>query len=219
MTRACCLAAAQESMWTNSFIAAFASSLELNSRSGITRWSFVLAATAGTAKSKPMNRNYETLCQHLESNDVKFESHPGEQILLAGLELSNAQATLLIHAPANEPFCSIMIVLPVVVPAERRAAMGELLHRLNYDLRVGSFEFGYDEGEVRFNLTILLPDASSDLSAGSLRHWLSIAVHTLDGFCPAILRVAFSNVSPAHAHEQSEAEFREYLDQLDSESE
>jgi hypothetical protein len=69
---------------------------------------------------------------------------------------------------------------------------------------------------VRFHVSVLLPSKNYNLSGKALLHWLTVAVHSLDGFSPTILRVATSNVSPAHAHEQSEAEFREYLQDLNS---
>ncbi|MCX8107723.1 MAG: YbjN domain-containing protein [Verrucomicrobiae bacterium] len=166
-----------------------------------------------------MNRNYATLCKTLTGNNIDFERYPENHAVLANLELKNTRATLMIHAPPNEPFMSIMVILPIAMPPDRRAAVGELLHRVNYDLRVGNFEFSYDDGEVRFHLSVLLPNKNYNLSGKAILHWLAVAVHSLDGFCPTIVRVARSKISPAHAHEQSEAEFREYLQNLEKDTE
>ncbi|MGC8990924.1 MAG: YbjN domain-containing protein [Verrucomicrobiia bacterium] len=163
-----------------------------------------------------MNSNYSILCRTLADNEIDFERHPDVHVVVANLQLIHTCATLVAHAQPNEPFVSIMVTLPVNMPAERRAAVGELLHRLNYDLRIGTFEFSYDDGEVRFHVSVLLPSKNYNLSGKALLHWLAVAMHSLDGFSPTILRVATTNVSPAHAHEQSEAEFREYLHGLDS---
>lgn len=163
-----------------------------------------------------MNSNYSILCRTLADNEIDFEGHPDVHVVVANLQLIHTRATLFAHAPPNEPFVSIMVTLPVNMPAQRRAAVGELLHRLNYDLRIGTFEFSYDDGEVRFHVSVLLPSKNYNLSGKALLHWLAVAMHSLDGFSPTILRVATTNVSPAHAHEQSEAEFREYLHGLDS---
>lgn len=164
-----------------------------------------------------MNRNYSVLCRTLTDNEIDFERHPENHMVMANLQLKNTSATLVVHAPPNEPFVSIMAILPVAMPAERRAAVGELLHRLNYDLRIGAFEFCYDDGEVRFHVSVLLPSKNYNLPARSLLHWLAVAVHSLDGFSPTIIKVAGTKISPAHAHEQSEAEFREYLSRLENE--
>lgn len=165
-----------------------------------------------------MNKNYSTVCNTLANNEIEFQRRPENHVVIARLQLKNTEATLIIHAPPHEPFICIMVVLPVAMPAERRAAVGELLHRLNYDLRIGTFEFCYDDGEVRFVVSILLPNKNYNISAKALLNWLAVAVHSLDGFCPTIIRVAGSRISPAHAHEQSEAEFREYLANLEKDS-
>lgn len=47
----------------------------------------------------------------------------------------------------------VLTHLPVRIPAHRRAAVVELLTRVNHSLPVGNFDFDYATGEVRFRAT------------------------------------------------------------------
>jgi hypothetical protein len=157
-----------------------------------------------------MNNNFDTLCHHFEAEQFAFTPHPEAHVIEAGFDLSRTSVRFFAHAPPDEALLTFLLILPVAIPAERRAAMGEFLHRLNQSIRAGAFELNYDEGEVRFALaTLLAPDQTVPVEA--LQVWLTLAMTQVDGFSPALMKVAFGNASPAHALEQAEAAMRDYV--------
>lgn len=83
------------------------------------------------------------------------------------------------------------------VPAARRAAVCELLTRINYDLALGCFEMDLGDGELLFRTGV---DAEGGaLSAGMVDSLVSVAFYTFDRFHPTIMRVAYGGASPEEA--------------------
>lgn len=88
-------------------------------------------------------------------------------------------------------------MLPVHVPADRRAAVADLINRINWPLVLGCLEMDPDDGEVRYR-------ASVDVEGGQfaprmLNNMLSMGLHTLDRYHEAVMRVVFGYVEPEDA--------------------
>lgn len=83
-------------------------------------------------------------------------------------------------------------VLPERVPAERRAAVAELLTRINYGLILGNFELDLDDGEVRFKASLAGAAATRAEFAplvatvhAQMDRWLPALAAVADGDTPA----------------------------------
>jgi len=88
----------------------------------------------------------------------------------------------------------------VKAPPGRRAAAAEFVHRANWNLAVGCFEFNPESGEVRFRTSLDLDQESPtpELIRPLIRHALFTANHYHDGF----LQVVVACAAPAEAIEQ-----------------
>lgn len=53
-------------------------------------------------------------------------------------------------------------IAPINVPEPQRSAVAEYLHRANFGLPDGNFEMDYDEGEMRFKITLQAHDLLYD---------------------------------------------------------
>lgn len=160
-----------------------------------------------------MNENFDIICRHLENEEVGFQTDTEKHLIGAHVGLKNVAVQMIVHAPSDESYLGLILVLPVVAPPERRAVVGEFLHRANQFIRVGAFELNYDDGEVRFAMSALLAEDYT-LPEETFRRWLSFAAITVDGFVPLLMRVAFGNLSPASAIEQSEAVLKDFMRHL-----
>jgi hypothetical protein len=89
------------------------------------------------------------------------------------------------------------VVLPIRVPPERRAEVGELLHRANSCLPESNFELDYWDGEVRIKAVILL--GTSALGADLLNETINVALGTAEQYHDAILKVGFGALSAENA--------------------
>jgi len=79
--------------------------------------------------------------------------------------------------------------LPARIPDGNRVNVAELLTRINYDLIVGNFELGLDDGEVLFKTTL-------DLADGMLTQAMFERMYLLNGqimnqYFPQILSVGY----------------------------
>ena len=101
-------------------------------------------------------------------------------------------------------------ILPSLVPAERRAAVGEFINRINFGLVVGNFEIDMDGGEVRFRTSMDHDDV--EVSLEMIRNLLYANVYMTDAHVPVINKVAFGDLDPVAAVTLSEERTNQELE-------
>ena len=93
-------------------------------------------------------------------------------------------------------------VLPLNVPAEKRAAIAEFITRANYGMALGNFELDYNDGEVRYKTSVDVTDQT--IAAGLLRPLVYTNVLMMDKYMSGLIAVVYADVSPAEAVKQIE---------------
>jgi len=88
------------------------------------------------------------------------------------------------------------------IPLERRAAVADVVCRLNWGLILGNFELDMDTGEVRYKTSADLRGV--EVSPQEMRHLVFTNCLMLDRYLPAVLAVAFGSRDPKVAIEESE---------------
>lgn len=118
--------------------------------------------------------------------------------------VSGARATYRVVAVADERYeqLACYVVCPTRVPAERRAAASEFLTRANFGMRLGNFELGFEDGEVRFKMSV-------DVEGGALvtqmvHTMLAAAVGTVERYHDALLTVVYGDATPEEAIREAE---------------
>ncbi len=152
-----------------------------------------------------MNALVEVVRGHLEALGLTLDSTPDSPVLSADLSLSHLTATLRVAqdtSAESDPLVFVMI-LPIRVPPARRVILAETLLRVNYQLRLGSFEMDYEDGELRFRLTLVLGGNEPDKE--QVGRWLLLTSTMVDGFFPVFAGVMYGSLSPLQAVEQGEA--------------
>lgn len=92
----------------------------------------------------------QTLVKYLKEQDWAFTADSISGMISVEAELScKFAAALVVYQVTEEGFLCYTTVVDSV-PAERRGEVGEYLHRANYGLPNGNFEFDYDDGSVHF---------------------------------------------------------------------
>ncbi|MBN2192138.1 MAG: YbjN domain-containing protein [Polyangiaceae bacterium] len=95
------------------------------------------------------------------------------------------------------------VVLPELVPAERRLAVAEATTRANCGMRIGNFELDFVDGMVRYKSSI---DFDEELLTPPLiRNAIYMAVETMDRYAAAIVAVARGEKTAAAAIAEVEA--------------
>jgi hypothetical protein len=156
-----------------------------------------------------MNTNLQTVREHFIRAELKHDLDETSHVCHAGLGLTNVQARLIVHAPPDEGAVTVLLIVPVLVPADLRATVCEFLMRINHQLRQGCFDLDFDDGEVRFRVALCVGDAP--LAEETLRYSITLAATTVDGFFPALMRVLFAGMRPDQAVEQGEGFLRDLL--------
>jgi hypothetical protein len=98
--------------------------------------------------------------------------------------------------------CTIYSQAPWQTPSHQRAAMAELLARVNFGLPLGNFELDMEDGEVRFKTSINL--GGERLSVALFEALLDPNIATMDSYLPALEAVRDGRLSPEAAVRQVE---------------
>lgn len=102
-----------------------------------------------------------------------------------------------------------MLILHLIVPLkageDERAKVGEFLHRANYGLKVGNFDFDFNDGEVSYRVAIYCgsdefePPRHEQIDAA-----LTIGLMMIDKYGNGLVKVMFGLAEPLDAIDASE---------------
>ena len=87
--------------------------------------------------------------------------------------------------------------IPNKARPERRAAVAELLTRINWELSLGCFEMNYADGEIRFRTSMILPGAN--ITDAIAEHLVRSNLCIVDERMPQIMAVLYSDTTPENA--------------------
>ena len=118
------------------------------------------------------------------------------RVLLAPFDGDYGRINVLATTREEEQQILVYSTFPSATAEERRAAMAELLMRLNWDLVIGGFEVDFKDGEVRYKTSLDIE--GGELTDAMLRNLLYANVLTADRCRPAIIAVQ-GGASPADA--------------------
>ena len=103
----------------------------------------------------------------------------------------------IVRSTEDPPRLLIHSVVPVAVPADRRAAVAELLTRVNFGTVLGGFEMDYDDGEVRFKVSF--PTEDGPVSERVFETLMMANLTTFDLYAQAVASVVEGTLSPTAA--------------------
>ena len=87
---------------------------------------------------------------------------------------------------------------------EKRTAVAEFITRANYGMRVGNFEMDFNDGEVRFKISVDVDN--HELTQALVSNHVYANVWTMDRYLPGLFAVVYSDISPLEALEKVEEE-------------
>jgi hypothetical protein len=105
---------------------------------------------------------------------------------LDGLSETDAFSVL---AQTSEQDCTVcaFAVSTLAVPAAQRAAIMELITRINFGLVIGCFELDLEDGELRFRASVDVEGATPD--GATLKNVVFAAAATFARYLPAVADV------------------------------
>ena len=108
----------------------------------------------------PTTALFEQIAGYMASSRQHFESEPDGGLIVAhiGGEHGTWHTYIQITDDGEARRVVIHAHLPALIPASTRKQVAELLTRINYDLIMGNFELGLDDGELLFKMSLDLAD-------------------------------------------------------------
>ena len=149
-----------------------------------------------------MGEIQDTVIRFFNDAEWTFTRHSEQPILQMGFQGDNGQWNCFAQTNEENERFAFYSVCPVTIPEHKRSLMAEFVARANYGLVIGNFELDFEDGEVRYKTSI---DVEGDRLTEALVQQLVYAnIATMDAYLPGIMRVIYSDVSPAQAVAQIE---------------
>ena len=121
--------------------------------------------------------------------------------MLIGLrDVSNCRVITKVRDDRFVTYC----ICPLRVREEKRAAVGEYLHRANYGLDIGNFEMDYDDGEIRYKANILCGDQIPKMEI--IERLVDVGMDMFNHFGSGILEVTYGGKNPKEVIDEIEGE-------------
>lgn len=108
-------------------------------------------------------------------------------------DLSCQLGTALLLFSVQEDGFLCYAALPINIPVDARSSVGEYLHRANFGLPNGNFEFDYDEGSIHFKIWTACPGEL--VSDAQIDDCFAIALTVIDRYGNGLKEVAEHAVS------------------------
>ena len=88
-------------------------------------------------------------------------------------------------------------IAPSACPEDKRAVMMEFLHRANYGLHMGNFEFDGTDGEIRFKTSIDVEGAA--LNSTLCRNVIYMNCFMMERYLPGLLGLIYGDMTAVEA--------------------
>ena len=149
-----------------------------------------------------MNAAYEKLIQHLDSKSIGYWPRHEDQSICTDFRGDVGTYRVIARIEADNGLFQVFGYSPIRVPAGARSAVSETVIRANHGLKVGKFELDFDEGELCFQASQILPDGN--LEDEIIHRLIGTTMSMLDIYLPAILSVIYGNELPKDAIKHAE---------------
>ena len=94
-------------------------------------------------------------------------------------------------------------ILPMNVPEDRRAAVGEYITRVNYTLLLGNFQMDLSDGELSYK-TVGVFEEETGLPDSVVTRLTYVGFNMFDKYMPGVFAIIYGGKTPAEAFAEIE---------------
>ena len=137
---------------------------------------------------------------YFERDNLKHEPFNERNVARAvyGIKAKFGHADVFFHAYKDRLVIHIMV--PLNAGEEERAKVGEFLLRANYGLKVGCFDFDFDDGEISYRMSIYCgSDEFEPPTYEQIDFAVVVGLSMVDRYGDALVKVMFGLVEPEDA--------------------
>lgn len=149
-----------------------------------------------------MNSTIRSINDHLIHEGLIVHPIGDGEGIVVHMTLKHLRLAVSFLMGEEKDFLRLDALLPVPVPADRRAAVSDFLTRVNWNLRLGRFVMDFSDGEIRFRQELDSRDDTVDVKRAEVG--LLRCCHMVDAFFPALMGVIFRETPPEEALAQGE---------------
>ena len=144
-----------------------------------------------------MGKLLDTVSGWLKEDAWKFEIHEEKNVVKTGVKGESASYTLVFRVNEERQTVVLYVMSPNGVGEEKRMAVSEYLTRANYGLSIGNFEMDFDDGEVRYKVSVDVE--GSELTAKMVQNMILAGVTTMDHYYTGMMAIVYGKESPINA--------------------
>ena len=144
---------------------------------------------------------------YFERDKLKYEPFNERNVARAvyGIKAKFGHADVFFHAYKDRLVIHIMI--PLNAGEEERAKVGEFLLRANYGLKVGCFDFDFNDGEISYRMSIYCGNKEfTPPTYEQIDFAVVVGLSMVDRYGDALVKVMFGLVEPIDAIAAVEAD-------------
>ena len=144
-----------------------------------------------------MRNTIEGIKHFFEKWDWKYtykEKNENHTIFSSGVNMNNALGNLRIFIVVRKDYYIVNTILNNVVEEKYYNQVSEYLHRANYGLNNGNFEFDYEDGEIRYKTYVNFDGV--ELSDSIIEDSILVPVFMFDKYGKNLLRLMLGDGNP-----------------------
>ncbi|MEC7119441.1 MAG: YbjN domain-containing protein [Pseudomonadota bacterium] len=146
-----------------------------------------------------MGKLFDVAVSWLEDNDWSFSQHETEKSVYAATNYQGDHSTyrLILEAYEKIDVFLVYVYISTKIPEKKYVAIAELLTRINFGLRLSSFQFDMNDGTIRCKCSVDVEGSS--LSPEMVNSMVGTALSSADEYFPAVMQIAFADKTPLQA--------------------
>ncbi|TNE50470.1 MAG: YbjN domain-containing protein [Deltaproteobacteria bacterium] len=140
-----------------------------------------------------MGAIYDAMCAFFEEDEWAVMEGRIENTLMPQYQGQNGRWSCIAFAAEEQKQFAFYSIVPVNATEEMTSYVAEFVHRINYGLLIGNFEFDFNDGEIRFKTSIDVE--GSELTFELARNTVYANVLQFDQYLPAIYGILHGGLS------------------------
>lgn len=144
-----------------------------------------------------MGQLFEAVIDFLAEDDWKFVVVREETAAVLNYRGHHGSWQCFVNVDEDRQWFSFFSILPASVPEDKRLDVAEFITRANYGLVIGNFEMDFNDGEVRFKVSVDVE--GGDLTSKMIENVLGANLTTMDRYFAGFMAVIYGDLEPSEA--------------------
>lgn len=149
-----------------------------------------------------MEKVIELIHEFFTRSEMKYKYNKEKNVFISGVNMGGVLGNLRLVIPMSEDSYVVYAILNSTPEKEFYGEVAEYLHRANYGLINGNFEFDYRDGEIRYKSFVNFDGAQ--LSIDIIAQSIVTPVFMFEQYGKNLLRVMMGDGTPAELLQKAE---------------